>query len=213
MGNPFIIAEDLALKTLLSGITVSDDVNASRPVKSWFGYPDVEVRDQTFPFITIDLIDIMPGNERQTYGYMVDNDNRGTQTPVSGYSYTYITPVAYDLVYQVTSYSRHPRHDRALMYQLLNKFPSKYGYLIVPNQLGTENSSRSMFLDGFVKRDAVEGETGNRRLLRNVLSIRVMSEMTPAQAATATKNVQYVDINATTSYIPSGMIPLPPSVN
>lgn len=213
MGNPFIIAEDLALKTLLSGITVSDDVNASRPVKSWFGYPDVEVRDQTFPFITIDLIDIMPGNERQTYGYMVDNDNRGTQTPVSGYSYTYITPVAYDLIYQVTSYSRHPRHDRALMYQLLNKFPSKYGYLIVPNQLGTENSSRSMFLDGFVKRDAVEGETGNRRLLRNVLSIRVMSEMTPAQAATATKNVQYVDINATTSYIPSGMIPLPPSVN
>ena len=213
MGNPFIIAEDLALKTLLSGITVSDDVNASRPVKSWFGYPDVEVRDQTFPFITIDLIDIMPGNERQTYGYMVDNDNRGTQTPVSGYSYTYITPVAYDLVYQVTSYSRHPRHDRALMYQLLNKFPSKYGYLIVPNQLGTENSSRSMFLDGFVKRDAVEGETGNRRLLRNVLSIRVLSEMTPAQAATATKNVQYVDINATTSYIPSGMIPLPPSVN
>jgi len=213
MGNPFIIAEDLALKTLLSGITVSDDVNASRTVKSWFGYPDVEVRDQTFPFITIDLIDIMPGNERQTYGYMVDNDNRGTQTPVSGYSYTYITPVAYDLVYQVTSYSRHPRHDRALMYQLLNKFPSKYGYLIVPNQLGTENSSRSMFLDGFVKRDAVEGETGNRRLLRNVLSIRVLSEMTPAQAATATKNVQYVDINATTSYIPSGMIPLPPSVN
>jgi len=83
----------------------------------------------------------------------------------------------------------------------------------VPNQLGTENSSRSMFLDGFVKRDAVEGETGNRRLLRNVLSIRVLSEMTPAQAATATKNVQYVDINATTSYIPSGMIPLPPSVN
>jgi hypothetical protein len=144
---------------------------------------------------------------------MVDNDNRGTQTPVDGYSYTYITPVAYDLIYQVTSYSRHPRHDRALMYQLLNKFPSKYGYLIVPNQLGTENSSRSMFLDGFVKRDAVEGETGNRRLLRNVLSIRVISEMTPAQALTATKNVQYVDINATTSYIPSGMLPLPPSVN
>ena len=213
MGNPFIIAEDLALKTLISGITVSDDSNASRPVKTWFGYPDVEVRDQTFPFITIDLIDIMPGNERQTYGYIVDNDNQGTQTPVSGYSYTYITPVAYDLVYQVTSYSRHPRHDRALMYQLLNKFPSKYGYLIVPNQLGTENSSRSMFLDGFVKRDAVEGETGNRRLLRNVLSIRVMSEMTPAQVVTATKNVQYVDINATTSYIPSGMLPLPPSVN
>jgi hypothetical protein len=192
MGNPFIIAEDLALKNLLSGITVSDDINASRPVKAWFGYPDVEVRDQTFPFITIDLIDIMPGNERQTYGYMVDNDNRGTQTPVSGYSYTYITPVAYDLVYQVTSYSRHPRHDRALMYQLLNKFPSKYGKLAVPNQLGTETAYRSMFLDGFVKRDTADSETGNRRLLRNALTVRIVSEMSPSVALQAIPSVQTV---------------------
>jgi len=213
MGNPFIIAEDLALKTFLSGITVSDDANPSRTVKVWFGYPDIEIRDQTFPFITIDLIDIIPGNERQTYGYLVDSDNRGTETPVDGYSYTYLTPVAYDLVYQITSYSRNPRHDRSLMFQLLNKFPSKYGNLIVPNQLGTDTSSRSMFLDGFVKRDAVESETGNRRLLRNVLSVRVISEMTPAQASTAIKNVEYVEIETTTSYIPSGLSVLPPSVN
>ena len=73
MGNPFIIAEDLALKTLLSGITVSDDSNASRPVKAWFGYPDVEVRDQTFPFITIDLIDIMPGNAGKQIEFLICN--------------------------------------------------------------------------------------------------------------------------------------------
>jgi len=70
-----------------------------------------------------------------------------------------------------------------------------------------------MFLDGFVKRDAVESETGNRRLLRNVLSVRVISEMTPAQASTAIKNVEYVEIETTTSYIPSGLSVLPPSVN
>lgn len=208
MGNPFIVAEDLALKTLLQDLTVKDDKNQTRAVKTWFGYPDVEIRDQSFPFITIDLIDIMPGNDRQTYGYMKDTDYRGTITPVAGYEYTYLTPVAYDLVYQVTSYSRHPRHDRAIMFQLMNKFPSKYGYLIVPNQLGTENSSRTMFLDGFVKRDAVDSETGNRRLLRNVLSIRVVSEMTPAQAAAATKLVSTVQINNTTSYIPSGYRPI-----
>lgn len=212
MGNPFIIAEDLAIKTLLSGITVSDDNVNPRTVKTWFGYPDIEVRDQNFPFITIDLIDIIPGNDRQTYGYLKDNDHQGTATPVNGYSYEYLVPVAYDLIYQVTSFARHPRHDRALMYQLLNKFPSKYGRLIVPNQLGTENSSRSMFLDGFVKRDAVASETGNRRLLRNVLTIRVLSEMSP-QTVAAIKNVDYVTINSTTSYIPSGYQPLPPSVN
>mgnify|MGYP003704497849 FL=1 len=208
MGEPFVIAEDNALKTFLQGMTVKDDKNQNRQVKVWFGYPDVEIRDQSFPFVTIDLIDIVPGNDRQTYGYMRDTDYRGTIAPVAGYEYTYLTPVAYDLVYQVTSYSRHPRHDRALIFQLMNKFPSKYGYLIVPNQLGTENSSRSMFLDGFVKRDAVDSETGNRRLLRNVLSIRVLSEMTPQQAETATKLVDEVRINNTTSYIPSEYRPV-----
>jgi hypothetical protein len=212
MGNPFIVAEDLALKTHLSGITVSDDKNTNRSVKVWFGYPDVEVRDQTFPYITIDLIDIIPGNDRQTYGYLTDNDYQGTIAPVEGFAYNYQIPVAYDLIYQVTSYSRHPRHDRSIEFQLLNKFPSKYGYLIVPNELGTENSSRSMFLDGFVKRDAVEGETGNRRLLRNVLTVRVISQMTPAQAAAALPQVQLITINANTSYIPSGLQPVNPDV-
>jgi len=208
MGEPFVIAEDNALKTFLQGMTVKDDKNQNRQVKVWFGYPDVEIRTQDFPFVTIDLIDIVPGNDRQTYGYMRDTDYRGTIAPVDGYEYTYLTPVAYDLVYQVTSYSRHPRHDRALIFQLMNKFPSKYGHLIVPNQLGTEDSSRSMFLDGFVKRDAVDSETGNRRLLRNVLSIRVLSEMTPQQAETATKLVDEVRINNTTSYIPSEYRPV-----
>jgi hypothetical protein len=202
VGNPFIVAEDLALKTHLAGITVSDEKSASRQVKVWFGYPDVEVRAQEFPFITVDLLDIVPANERQTQGRFSDTDNRGTQTPVANSLFTYDVPVAYDLIYQVTSYTRHPRHDRAVMYQLMNKFPSKYGKLAVPNELGTETSYRSMFLDGFAKRDSVEGETGNRRLLSNVLTLRVISEMSAA-AANAIKLVQAVEINTTTTNIPS----------
>lgn len=208
MSNPFIVAEDLALKTLVQGITVKDDKSQTRPVKVWFGYPDMEIRDQTFPYITIDLIDIIPADNRQTYGYLVDTDYQGTKAPVEGYNYTYLIPVAYDIVYQVTSWARHPRHDRALQYALFNKFPSKYGYLIVPNELGTETSSRSMFLDGFVKRDTVDSETGNRRLLRNVFSVRVISQMTPSQAADAIKQVETIQINNTTSYIPSGFTPV-----
>jgi hypothetical protein len=203
MGNPFIIAEDLAIKTLLAGMVVSDEKNPARPVKVWFGYPDVEVRSQEFPFVTVDLIDIVPANDRQFSGRLADNDYRGTIAPVSNRVYTYDEPIAYDLVYQITSYSRHPRHDRALMFQLMNKFPSKYGFLRVPNELGTEQSSRSMFLDGFVKRDAVDGETGNRRLLRNVLTVRVISEMTPTQAKVAGKTVATVSINQNNPSIPS----------
>ena len=207
MSNPFIIAEDNALKLWLKDeITVKDDKSQSRTVKVWFGYPDVEIRTQDFPFITIDLIDIIPADYRQTYGTLTDNDYQGTVTPVTNQVYSYNVPVAYDLIYQITSYSRNPRHDRAIMMQLLNKFPSKYGYLIVPNELGTKNSSRTMILDGFVKRDAVDSETGNRRLLRNVFTLRVISQMTPQQAASAIKQVQTVQINNTTSYIPPDYI-------
>jgi hypothetical protein len=202
MGNPFIIAEDAALKAHLAGMTVSDEKNAARPIKVWFGYPDVEVRAQEFPFVTIDLIDINPANDRQNSGVMYDSDYKGTITPTTGSSYKYDIPVAYDLVYQVTSYARHPRHDRALMFQLLNKFPSKFGKLAVPNQLGTETGYRSMFLDGFVKRDAVDSETGNRRLLRNALSVRVVSEMTPSVAGSLTKLTASVFLDTKTPPLP-----------
>ena len=147
MSNGFIVAEDASLKALVQCITVKDDKSQNRLVKVWYGYPDVEIREQVFPYITIDLIDILPANERQTYGYLIDNDYQGTITPQSGRTYQYNIPVAYDLVYQVTSWARHPRHDRAIMHALFTKLPSKYGYLIVPNELGTENSSRSLFLE------------------------------------------------------------------
>ena len=78
MPNPFVIAEDLALKTYLAGMTVSDEKNMGRPVQVWFGYPDVEIRDQKFPFVTIDLLDIVPANDRQIQGRLSDADYQGT---------------------------------------------------------------------------------------------------------------------------------------
>lgn len=210
MGNPFLIAEDTALKALLQGMTVGDEKTASRPVKVWFGYPDVEVRAQEFPFVTIDLIDMIPANDRQTSGQLVDNDYRGTVAPISGKTYRYEVPVAFDLIYQITTYARHPRHDRAMMFQLTHKFPSKYGGLLVPNELGTETSRRHMFLDGFAKQDAVDGETGNRRLLRNIYTVRVISELTPLDAGRRASRVEEVLVNLPeltdqTSNIPTGL--------
>lgn len=206
MGNPFVIAEDLALKQHLAGLTVADEKNASRQVKVWFGYPDIEVRNQEYPFITIDLLDITHALDRQHQGILYDSDQQGTNPTLGHYKYDY--PTAYDLSYQITTHSRHPRHDRALIWELHNKFPARYGYLRVPNELGTEYSYRSMFLDGFVKRDAVEEDSGGRRLLRSVFTIRVVSEMTPKQAANRIPEVLQVDINPTITNIPSGFTPV-----
>ena len=192
----FLLEEDAALKTSLSGITVADEKNANRPVPVWFGYPDVEVRAQNFPFITIDLISMRNATERQNSGEIYDSNLQGTVAPVSGVFYKYEVPIAYDLIYQITSYSRHPRHDRAIIFQLNQKFPAMRGHLAVPNALGTSTAYRHMFLESFYKQDSAEGENGNKRLLRNIYTVRVVSEMTPnAAAAVGIPDVNVVALN------------------
>jgi hypothetical protein len=201
----FILSEDLALKTLLTGITVTDDKNASRAVGVWFANPDVESRSQSYPYITIELLDFDPAGYRQHSGIFVDNDLQGTITPASGTDYIYEIPIAWDLMYQITTYSRHPRHDRTIIAYLLNKvFVSKRGYLTVPNDLGTESSYRHLILEEFTKRDTIED---NRRLYRNVFTVTVSSEGTVA-SYTSTKEVSTVKINAEINDIPSGKQPI-----
>jgi hypothetical protein len=207
---PFILAEDAALKSLLSGMTVIDEKaggsSTPRAVQVWYGTPDIELREQKFPFITIDLMDIRLAPERQMSGVIYDRDKAGTvvanNTNVYGYEY----PVTYDLVYQVTSYARHPRHDRSLIQQLMQvKFPSKYGKLGIVSDSGVETTYRHMFLDEFLKRDTVEE---GRRLLRNIFLVRVVSELTHYDANAAKKKVAAVEFNTITTHIPSGKLPI-----
>lgn len=201
----FILAEDSAIKNYLQGILVSDEKAPVRPVKVWFGYPDIEITTQTYPYIIIELIDVRAAKERQISGMLYDNDNRGTLAPTEGSVYRYPIPLPYDLTYQLTTYSRHPRHDRAIMFQMQERFPSQYGTLQVPNDINTEIAQRHMFLDGFLKRDMIED---GRRLFRNVYTVRIVSEMTPTTAANALSTVQTVEINRITTNIPSGLRPV-----
>jgi len=201
----FIVSEDLALKTLLTGITVADEKNASRPVGVWFSTPDIESRTQSYPYITIELIDMQQAKNRMHSGIFVDNDLQGTIVPASGYSYFYESPVTWNLVYQITTYARHPRHDRMITAYLLNKiFVSDRGYLAVPNDLGTETSYRHLLLEEFVKRDTIED---NRRLYRSVFTVTVSSESN-VDSYVYSKDATSVKINDTTIHIPPGYQPI-----
>lgn len=207
----FIISEEVALKAHLSGMTVNDyaadqTVQGTRAVDVWFSIPDVEVRQMVYPGVTIGLLDIRPAVGRQHAGYYIDEDYMGTQEASKDVSYRYDIPVAYDLIYQITTWSRHPRHDRALIQQMLVKFPAKYGKLAVPTDNGVAVGYRSMFLDEFVKLDYVED---NRRTYKNSYTVRVVSELTVAQAAEASNRiVDTVGINVTTSHIPQNYYPV-----
>lgn len=201
----FILAEDAAIKSLMQGMTVDDQNNLTRPVKVWFGFPDVEVRAQTYPYVTIELIDIKAATERQISGVIYDTDNNGTVASADGVAYRYAFPLPYDISYQITTYARNPLHDRALMLQIQRLFPSQYGSLPVPNDIGTKTAYRTMILDGFLKRDMIEE---GRRLFRNTFTVRVISEMTPSTASNALSTVETVEINTSTSGIPSGLTPV-----
>jgi hypothetical protein len=201
----FILSEDLAIKTALGGIVVTDEKNSARSVGVWFSTPDIESRAQSYPYITIDLIDTNYAKYRQTSGLFRDNDAQGTIAPVAGNTYTYEIPVAWDLKYQITTYSRHPRHDRAILAHILNNvFPATRGYLAVPNDLGTETSYRHLMLEDLIKRDTIED---GRRLYRNVFTISITSEGSRVTSSSAPQ-VTDVLINETTTNIPSDKQPV-----
>ena len=198
----FIIAEDQALKTLMQGITVSDEKNNTRSVQAWFSNPDPELRNQSYPYVTIELIGVEWANYRQASGFFIDNDRQGTVSPSSGEVFEYEVPAAWDLMYQITSYSRHPRHDRAIIAHLLNNdFVANRGFLPVPNELGTQTSYRHIILQDFAKRDTVED---GRRLFRNVFTVLVTSESTPSSGDSVAW-VEEVLINENPTNIPSGL--------
>lgn len=195
----FIVAEDEALKTYLRNIYVSDEKNASREVGVWFSIPDVETRQQSYPYMTIELMDIEWANYRQHSGLLSDNDSQGTVAPVAGRVHHYEMPVPWDLTYQITSYARHPRHDRQIIAHLLNNdFVAQRGFLLVSNELGTESAYRHLILEGFAKRDMVED---GRRLYRNVFTIRITSESV-AGSGQSIREVSDVLINNEPENIP-----------
>lgn len=176
----WILDEDRALRDLLDNMYVSDDKVAKRRVGVWFGHPDKEVRDQRYPYCTIDLIDVNEELDRAHRGMRndpldsvfssgLDYGDRIVPNGVVGYRYHYPIPIR--LTYQVTSWARNPRHDRQIMQNLMQRG-------ITPMQGGSinvsDNTVRRLDFLAFNKRDSVEDD---RRLLSNVFILAMSSEV------------------------------------
>jgi len=208
----FLLREDEALKNWISGITVSDGKSSARSVKTWFTMPDIELQSMTFPFITLDLIDMVQSKERQVGGGTIYSNDLGGQVVANpNIVYSYDAPVAWDLYYQISTYSRHPRHDREIMKQMLQTYtPGKWGFLPLPNSDGSVYEWRHMFMESYAKRDTI---VDNRRLYRNIITVRVLTEMTQdASTAAALALVQTVNITTDPTTIPTGFTPIQQTV-
>jgi hypothetical protein len=166
----FLLNEDAAVKELLKGITVSDQANPNRPVAVFYGQPDLAIRQQSYPYITIELIDVSEANDRAHRGYVETSYIPEGATEVAKTWY----PIPVNLDYQITTYCRYPQHDRQIIATLLSPgyIPFRFGQLLIPQ----DGTARRVDFLGYVKRDRTEQD---KRLFSNVYTIRVYSELLP----------------------------------
>jgi len=182
----FILAEDEALRNKLQGMVVadqkSDGQDIPRQVRVFFGQPDQEITAQAYPYVTIDMVDIQRDNEREMRGLV--NPTYLTPEGIDPETQDFLVdiPIPVYIDYQISTYSRHPRHDRAILAQLLTqKFPLRFGYLEIPEKSVTVGdvttntiTMRRLDVMNVAKRDVTEQA---KRLFVNAISVRVSSEV------------------------------------
>jgi len=182
----FLIGEDKALREKLQGLVVhdqkADGQNVPRQVGVWFGQPDQELRPQNYPYMTIDMINLQRDTQREMRGITNAAYLKPETLPVSGTNQFEVDlPIPFNIDYQITTYARHPRHDREIMAQLLSTRLKRFGYLeiietdVTLNNVETVTSTfRRMDLLNVAKRDSTEQA---KRLFVNALTVRVSSEL------------------------------------
>lgn len=172
----FILDEDRALKAKLEGITVSDFRHADRPVKVWFRFPQKELTEADYPFMVIDLVAISEALERAHRNRIVlEYIPEGTTVADNTDNTKLVTefPIPYDLVYTVTTYCRHPQHDRSLISSMLqwDRLPHRFGFLEIPE----DNTKRRLDLRGVYPNDVIDRD--NKTLFRKVFVVQVSTEL------------------------------------
>jgi hypothetical protein len=177
----FMLAEDKALREIMQGLTVSDqkseNSNTLRSVGVWFGQPDQELRNQNYPYITIDMIDVQRDTMREMRGktspaYLEQEFREKLEIPsnVEIAAWEIDRPIPVNIDYQITTYSRHPRHDRELLAKVLyDRLPFRFGTLECD-----DNTVRRLDVLDVAKRDVTEQA---KRLFVNAITVRVSSEI------------------------------------
>lgn len=202
IGEDFLFAEDEALKSYLKGMTVSDDKNSHRDVGVWFAMPDMEVRDQRFPFFVLELIGINEARDREVRGLLnMTNDPGATTAYASGTTRWAESPVPYNLLYQASAYSRHPRHNRQIIKQMLtSRVPGR----LVGLPIAGDGSRRHMELLSWASRDVVEN---GRKLWQTVFTIQVTSETSDVFTTSTNPDATSVDVTVDPPF--TGQVPPP----
>jgi hypothetical protein len=200
MPNPgFLLAEDAALKARFSTMTVSDDRNGSRPVQVFFRYPESET-ERSYPFLTIEMIDIVHARNRQhseteivyakvgtnNRADLLNDPNAMTYWPSRVANMENVTAtgkdfivsnefVPVDILYQVSTFTRSALHDRQLSSQMLSTIvPFRKGFIQVPE----DGTVRRLDLLDWTTADLLDSEAGYRkRIFRKIYTLQMTAEI------------------------------------
>lgn len=218
----FLLAEDEAIKKRLLNLTVSDDRNEDRPVQVFFRYPEGET-ERVYPFITIEMIDLVHARNRQHSENQLEyfNTAGGASAPANWQkrpnAMTYwpsesadfsnfsnknnfqvlatneFVPV--DLVYQISTYTRSAIHDRQLSATILKKvFPFRRGSIHVD----IDGTDRRLELLDWTTADLLDPEAGYRkRIFRKIYTLQMSAEL-PSADVFGFKQATSVIANITT---------------
>ncbi|HET7110298.1 MAG TPA: hypothetical protein VFI41_05465 [Gemmatimonadales bacterium] len=187
---PWIEDEETLLKEKLSHFTVTDQkAPTGRSVGVWFRFPEMELTpdrerrlEGMYPFVTIDLINISEALDRAHRGGQMRPTVDGYKPPdyvgpPEGRRHVTDWPIAMNLDYQLTTWTRNIQHDRQIVRQFWTLFPGRYGYLggnaspyVRPFSAQLLSGTPAHRIDEFGKRQ-----------FRNIFSLRVFSELWASQ--------------------------------
>lgn len=177
----FLLAEDAAMKKLVSGMTVPNAQNPEgKPVQAWYRYP-YDQREVTYPFITVELIGIAFAPDRAhssgpvEVDYLPDLQRTGASS-FQDYGLMVQTEfVPIDLTYQVATYARSPLDERRITYQLLSygRLPLRHGWVHVPE----DNTNRRLDNLGMQPADFLDEK--RKTVFSKVHTLRMNAEITP----------------------------------
>lgn len=218
----FLLAEDEAIKKALNNLHVYDDRDVARPVQVFFRYPEGET-ERTYPFITIEMIDLVHARNRQhSETELVYFNTAGGASAPAGWqnrpdAVTYwpsessdlsnftnknnfkvlhtneFIPV--DLVYQISTFSRTALHDRQLTSTILRKiFPFRKSSI----NIEADGTNRRLELLDWTTADLLDPEAGYRkRIFRKIYTLQMGAELTSSDMYGAQ---QVLSVKATIDY-------------
>lgn len=198
----FLLAEDEALKKALANIKVFDDREQERPVQVFFRYPEIET-ERTYPFITIEMIDLIHARNRQhseielryyntaggasapanwqsrpdalTY-WPSESDDFSEYTNKNNFQVLHTNEfVPVDLVYQISTFTRTALHDRQLTSTILRKvFPFRKSSI----NIEADGTNRRLELLDWTTADLLDPEAGYRkRIFRKIYTLQMGAEL------------------------------------